>query len=743
MPRFTVVVPVHEVLGLLRECLESVLRQSFTDMEVIGVDDGSVDGSGRLLDELAAADPRVRAVHLAAPVSAGERRDTGAGQARGEYLLFLEPGLVQLPGALDAIDARLRAAGDPDVLLFGHLRTPFLGTAEPARSLDVLRAAGDAVTSAAGRPGLLGVAPVSWNRAVRREFWRDGGPRFGPGERAEAMWALGSLIAAGSVAALATPCVDHRQQRPLPGARRAEPDRREAVAAYDALLADVAGRPGAAPLREPLYALAVRELLKTYAGARGQRRAYVRAVAVFSRTHRPAGHRAGGGRSGVRGRLLTEGRPRTLAALDRALAARRRLRSRVRALRKSALRALFRHYYRLQRLLPLDPGLAVYASYWNRGVSCNPAAVHRKAAELAPHIKGVWVVARAEAADGHAFVLPHTLAYWRLMARATYFVNNVNFPDHLVKRPGQRHLQTHHGTPLKRMGLDQLAYPAAAKGFSFRRFLGRVDRWDWSLSANPHSTETWSRAYPSAVRHLESGYPRNDVYATATAESVAAVRRSLGIAPDRRAILYAPTHREYERGFSGALDLVRVADALGPGTLLLVRAHYFHASAGLPEHPGLLDVSAHPRVEELCLAADALVTDYSSVMFDYANLDRPIVVHAPDWEVYRTVRGVCFDLLSGRPGDTPGAVTTSTDELISCFREGGWDSGASAVLRAAFRERFCAYDDGRAAERVVRTVFLGEPADALPPVEPSRRAVPPLPGQTGARRVTAAGRPSP
>ena len=118
----------------------------------------------------------------------------------------------------------------------------------------------------------------------------------------------------------------------------------------------------------------------------------------------------------------------------------------------------------------------------------------------------------------------------------------------------------------------------------------------------------------------------------------------------------------------------------------------------------------------------------------------PIVVHAPDWEVYRTVRGVTFDLLSGRPGDTPGAVTTSTDELISCFRDGGWDSRANAGLRAAFRERFCPYDDGRAAERVVRTVFLGEPADALAPVEPARRTVPPQPG---ARRVSPAVRPSP
>lgn len=140
----------------------------------------------------------------------------------------------------------------------------------------------------------------------------------------------------------------------------------------------------------------------------------------------------------------------------------------------------------------------------------------------------------------------------------------------------------------------------------------------------------------------------------------------------------------------------------------MVRAHYFYDGAGLPDRPSILDVCDHPRIEQLCLAADALVTDYSSVMFDYAALDRPIVVHAPDWEMYRTVRGVCFDLLSGEPGDTPGAVSTSTDELARIFLDGTWNSPDNEALRAAFRARFCPYDDGRAAERVVRAVLLGE-----------------------------------
>ncbi|MES9555501.1 MULTISPECIES: CDP-glycerol glycerophosphotransferase family protein [unclassified Streptomyces] len=90
------------------------------------------------------------------------------------------------------------------------------------------------------------------------------------------------------------------------------------------------------------------------------------------------------------------------------------------------------------------------------------------------------------------------------------------------------------------------------------------------------------------------------------------------------------------------------------------------------------------------------------------HLDRPIVVHAPDWETYRTVRGVCFDLLSGAPGDTPGAISTTTDGLAGIFLDGSWRSPENEALRAAFRARFCPYGDGRAAERVVRQVLLGE-----------------------------------
>ncbi|MFI6948259.1 CDP-glycerol glycerophosphotransferase family protein [Streptomyces sp. NPDC050422] len=714
MPRLSVIIPVRRARGSLRECLESVLSQSFSDIEVIGVDDGAPDGSGLLLDEFAARDDRVQAIHL--PDGAGPEgcRNAGAERAVGDYLLFLEARFVLLPGALGAVADRLGAAGDPDLLLFGHHKRPFRGRSRPSRSLERLGELSDGPLAATGQSALLDIAPVSWNRAVRRTLHEGEKLAFGPGRHGERIYALQTVAAAESVVVLPTACVEHRQQRHLPGLDdETTPDvaPAELVDAYAGLMEFLRERPRLLPVQPLLFERAVQELLSGYPAVTRRRRRYVRSVAAFHRAYRPAGHRFPGGARGLRPRLIGGGRYAVLGALDTALALRRGLRAAPDAVRERSKRSLSRRYYWWQRKLPLDRGLAVYAAYWNRGVSCNPEAVFRKARELAPGVRGVWVVSKNQVdsvPEGIDYVVPGTRRYWAAMARATYFFNNVNFPDHVVKRPGQVHVMTHHGTPLKIMGLDQQDYPAAAQGLNFDRLLKRVDRWDWSVSANPHSTEVWARAYPGAARSLESGYPRNDVLASATAEQTRAAREGLGIRPGQRALLYAPTHRDYEAAFTSRLDLERFCAAVGPDTVVLVRAHYFYGGAGLPASPSVIDVSDHPRIEDLCLAADALITDYSSVMFDYAHLDRPIVVHAPDWETYRTVRGVVFDLLSGRPGETPGAVATTTDELARIFNDGSWDGPAGKALLTAFRARFCPYDDGRAAERVVRRVLLNE-----------------------------------
>jgi CDP-glycerol glycerophosphotransferase len=359
-------------------------------------------------------------------------------------------------------------------------------------------------------------------------------------------------------------------------------------------------------------------------------------------------------------------------------------------------------HYRERLEQPLDPDLAVYGAYWFRGYSCNPRAIYEKARELVPGHRGVWVV-RRDAVDalptGVEHVVRGTPEYFDAIARATYLINNVNFPNHLVKRAGSVHVQTHHGTPLKHMGLDLRKAESQGRGMDFEKLLERIARWDFSISSNPHSTEVWERVYPGTYETLEIGYPRNDALANATPETVAAARTGLGIAPGRTVVLYAPTHREYEDGYVPRLDLARLVDALGPDHVVLARLHYFYDSDPLVRElhgaGRLLDVASHPSVEELCLAADVLLTDYSSIMFDYAVLDRPIVIHAPDWDEYRARRGVYFDLLAA----PPGAVARTQEEVVDALADRG------DAQRAAFRERFCALDDGRAAERLVRRVW--------------------------------------
>jgi CDP-glycerol glycerophosphotransferase len=121
---------------------------------------------------------------------------------------------------------------------------------------------------------------------------------------------------------------------------------------------------------------------------------------------------------------------------------------------------------------------------------------------------------------------------------------------------------THHGTPLKRMGLDLQGAQKAGKPTDFAALLRRCERWDYSVTQNAHTTLIWERVYPTPYETLEVGYPRNDVLATAGDDDVERMRAELGIQPGRRAVLYAPTHREYLTEWQPTLDLRALADGL-------------------------------------------------------------------------------------------------------------------------------------------------------------------------------------
>ncbi|WP_329011591.1 bifunctional glycosyltransferase/CDP-glycerol:glycerophosphate glycerophosphotransferase [Streptomyces sp. NBC_01601] len=723
MPQLSVIVYGPNTQGHLAELLDSLDTHPLPDTEVI------VAAVGDWARETAEGHaPETVTVALPEGTGDAEARSTGAARATGRWLHFVHA-KDGLPAGAPRLLAERTAELDEraDVLLLDHATTTWRTTAVPSRDGRLLAGAGRADVTLDDSPNLLRLTPLLGTRAVRAAFWRAHEEEFTADD--ENFVAQAALLRAERVACLDQTGYDDRRLRRESLPPRTPEDRYALIDRYERLLALTEGRRS---VRTVLYGLMVRDLVRVFAREdlpEPVAREFFRRASAAAVRWRPEGHQRPAGLEGVRHALLEEGAYTRYRALQSANRTRRAARKAVRARKRRLGVRLREQQYRRALSRPLDPNLAVFAAYWDRGVACNPAAIAAKLAELAPHIHPVWVVTKENAAllpHGTDHVIPGTRRYWETLATAKYLVNNVNFPNAVVKRPGAVHLQTHHGTPLKRMGLDQRDHPAAAQGLDFAALLSRIDKWDYSVSANSHSTRMWERAYPARYTPLDHGYPRNDVFYTATAADVRAARERLGIAPGRTAVLYAPTHRDYEAGFTPRLDLATLADRLGEDTVLLVRAHYFYGGGaaspltGLRRSGRIIDVSTYDPVEELCLAADVLVTDYSSIMFDYANLDRPIVVHADDWETYRTTRGVYFDLMA----EAPGRVARTQEELTEILTSGAWRDETATKARTAFRRRFCEFDDGRAAERVVRRVFLGEPEEALPPVLPLEERIP-------------------
>ncbi|WP_165990024.1 glycosyltransferase family 2 protein, partial [Streptomyces sp. YIM 98790] len=310
MPRFSVIVPAHRVQAYLRSCLASVLTQECRDIELIVVDDASPDACGEIIEETAAADPRVRALRLERPAGPGAARNAGAEAATGDYLLFLDGDDTLAPGALGALDTALARTGDPQLMLFDHALARPEGGPVPDGRLAALAEHDTGVFTLADHPGLLSLEPAVWNRVCRRDFLRRTGLRFPRGVHEYLPWSLPLLITAESVAALDRVCVHHRRRRTGGLLHTPGPHQLDLLAQYERLFAFLAAGPPEYRRWQPALHRRMTDQLITVCRTPGLlpadcREEFFRRAAVLCRRHRPpAGATAlGGGRNGT-ARLL-------------------------------------------------------------------------------------------------------------------------------------------------------------------------------------------------------------------------------------------------------------------------------------------------------------------------------------------------------------------------------------------------------------------------------------------------------
>ena len=351
---------------------------------------------------------------------------------------------------------------------------------------------------------------------------------------------------------------------------------------------------------------------------------------------------------------------------------------------------------------------AVFLS-WHGRYSDSPRAVSRELHRVRPDVRRVWLLDAdaPDPEDGSERVPTGGPDEIAVLEDARWIVSNDVLPMDFRPRPDAVYLQTWHGTPLKRIGFDvrDPSFPDAEYHYSVE-LVRDVARWDLLLSPSPYSTGLLRGAFRFRGPVLETGLPRNDVLRAPGADARRRdVRRALGIGDGTLAVLYAPTWRD-DFTMELALDVPAVQAALGDRVVVMVRAHGLTAArTRVVTGPGGRDVTRWPDIADLYLAADVLVTDYSSAMVDFAITGKPQLFYAYDLADYRDrIRGFYVDL----PAVVPGPLLSSTGEVVDALRDLRRVERAHRAAYARFVERFCPLDDGGAARRAVQALLAPE-----------------------------------
>lgn len=379
---------------------------------------------------------------------------------------------------------------------------------------------------------------------------------------------------------------------------------------------------------------------------------------------------------------------------------------------------------------PVDANSVFYESFAGNGMLCNPEAIFRALVddpEFA-HLTHVWSLApqmwtsgiRAEF-DGHPrvrFVRYRSPQYFRALATSGYLFNNATFPPEFTKRDDQVYVNTWHGTPFKTMGYDEPGGGPNARNV-IRNFLSA----DYLLAANPFMAERMyeeayrlTNIYPGRI--ITEGSPRVDRQFLGESDRDRVRRRldSAGVrlGDEQKVVLYAPTWRgeSFQQPSNDVVLLARrvreLKHRLPADQRVLLKVHQQVYEFAL-EHPELSDILVPNEIpsNEVLGVTDVLVTDYSSIFFDFLATGRPVVFLAPDLRAYDGYRGFYLD-----PQELPGPVVRHVDELARVLVAVGTgdDDDPLVTHRRAYddaRERFASAEDGAASQRVIDVVLRG------------------------------------
>ncbi|MEG1474629.1 MAG: CDP-glycerol glycerophosphotransferase family protein [Longicatena sp.] len=370
------------------------------------------------------------------------------------------------------------------------------------------------------------------------------------------------------------------------------------------------------------------------------------------------------------------------------------------------------------RLIPVKKDMVLFLSFHGRGFSDNPKAIYLEMLkdERFKDYTFVWALKKGNmrSIEGAKVISYLTPIYFYYIARSKYWVCNCKLQTYIVKKKNQVYLQTWHGTPLKRLAHDIIVpegttfYRSHLSADAMRKtYDNDVSKYTYMISPNSFCTEVFQSAFQiDRPRLIETGYPRNDYISNVSESEIQAIRNKYNIKQDKKVLLYAPTWRDNQYTatgytFSLQIDFEKWKEVLGEQYVVLFKPHYlitntYEHSEGLKGF--VIDVDAKADISELYVISDAMVTDYSSVFFDYAIRNKPMYFYMYDIQEYaQELRGFYLDIYTELPGD----IFDNEEDMLQAIKEERYDE----EKLVAFNKRFNNCEDGRATKRVLDVLY--------------------------------------
>lgn len=382
------------------------------------------------------------------------------------------------------------------------------------------------------------------------------------------------------------------------------------------------------------------------------------------------------------------------------------------------------NYLRFYLNSKIENKTIVFESFMGRAYSDSQKALYKAMLkdEFFKEFKFIWAFKNPENYEylksNNTLVIKYgSKDFYKYISKAKYWITNSRLPEYLIKKKEQIYIQCWHGTPLKRLGFDiQVEGGNALNTIKEikEKYEQDAKRYDYMLSPSAFCTEKFTSAFNLKKLDkeniiLEEGYPRNDYLINHTKEDVNKLKESLGIPKDKKVILYAPTWRDNQHtdgiGYTYNLniDFNALREKLEKDYVIIFRTHYFVSNSfEFDKYKGFIfNMSDYDDVNDCYILSDIIITDYSSVFFDYANLKRPILFYMYDLDEYKgKLRDFYFNL-----DELPGPILKTQEDLENTILNINMYQEKYRNKYELFNQKFNYLDDGHASERVIEKIF--------------------------------------